>query len=232
MNTNIYRGSIDPNFGFNRLSVGNPFNYYTIQNTYNLGGNRYSTITYRTAPKPQYYNQYILQENKIGLKTNPRAQPMTNVFNLNNSNVLIEQKYNPYYNSNNYPQRMDNVKDLMNYTYSERVPKYSSKTTHPIISNFVPYAANTTLIASGQSNNEANSIPRSSRIPQSKNNIYSSLINNSPFESNNQNAFNNNTIKNNESKAKEINNAFLMADIQLKTKNNITRDSAPLKAKK
>ena len=125
MNTNIYRGSIDPNFGFNRLSIGNPFNYYTIQNTYNLGGNRYSTITYRTAPKPQYYNQYILQENKIGLKTNPRAQPMTNVFNLNNSNVLIEQKYNPYYNSNNYPQRMDNVKDLMNYTYSERVPKYS-----------------------------------------------------------------------------------------------------------
>ena len=232
MNTNIYRSSIDPNFGFNRLSIGNPFNYYTFQNTYNLGGNRYSTITYRTAPKPQYYNQYILQENKIGLKTNPRAEPMTNVFNLNNSNVIIEQKNNPYYNSNNYPQRMDNVKDLMNYTYSERVPKYSSKTTNPIISNFVPYAANTTIKPSGQSNNEANSIPRSSRIPQSKKNIYSSLINNSPFESNNQNVFNNNATKNNENKAKEINNAFLMTDIQLKNNNNITRNSAPLKPKK
>ncbi len=220
MNTNFYyRSSIDPNFGFNRLSIGNPFNYYTTQNMNNVGVSRYSTLTYNTAPKPQYYNLYLLQENKLGLKTNPRAPPMTNVFNLNTANVRSEQKYNPYYNSNNYPQRMDNIKDLMNYTYSERVPKYSMKNPNPIIGNYPPYAKNNAIQPELQRNNIFNSIPRSSRIPQTQQNIYTYFINNTRFEDNYQTVLDNNPTSN-ENKVKEINDGFLTTDIQLKNNNN------------
>ena len=44
---------------------------------------------------------------------------MTNTYDLNTVNVRTEHKYNPYFASNNYPQWMDKVKDLMNYAYNE-----------------------------------------------------------------------------------------------------------------
>ena len=237
MTSNIYfRNTVNPNMGFNRLSVGNPFNYYQT-NTYTYAPFKFSTLTYKTS-RPQYYNQYIIEEKKIGLKTNPKPQPMTNAFNLNTLNLRSEQKYNPYYNPNNYPQRVDNVKDLMNYTYSERVPKYNIKTTNPIIASFTPIPTNNVKkVIIQRTNTTYKSLPIASRIPQTNQNIYKTLINNNKIEyspsvvDNNQiqQLINNNNqqyIIQNEprdrysKKAQQINNAFLTADIQLTNNQN------------
>ena len=106
-----FRNSVNPNFGFNSLSVRNPF-YIISQKNYDIRP-RYSTKTYNT-PKAQYVPQYVLKENNMGLRINPKAPPMTNSFNLNTQALKSEQKYNPYYKPNNYPQRIDNSKDLLN----------------------------------------------------------------------------------------------------------------------
>ena len=227
MNTNIYyRNSVNPNVGFNHLSIANPFNYYT-SNAYTFAPTKYSTISVKT-PKPQYYKQYFLEENKIGLKTNPNPKAMTNAFNINGLTIITEQKDNPYYNPNNYPQRVDNVKDLMNYTYSERVPKYSSK-TNPVITRFSPIPTNTITY---------NNIPIATRIPQTNENIYKTLINNNRNSRNYATVVdnthikqimnnNNGHIKNDNNsgnqyakKVQQINNAFLAADIQLMNNQN------------
>lgn len=243
--TNFYfRNSVNPNFGFNRLSVGNPF-YLISQNIYDMGP-RYSTITYNTI-KDQNFPQNFLKENNVGLRTNPKALPMTNSFNLNTQAMKSEQKYNPYYNPNNYPQRIDNVKDLMNYTYSKRVPKYLTKSVYPTAVNYSPVASKTTQYLPNQRSNTTNSkIPNSSRIPKINENIYNSLINNFietenynggvindnklilneqttndiKIENNkNEQITDNNPISNQYSKKTEqINNAFLSADIQMKNK--------------
>ena len=226
MNTNIYyRNNENPNVGFNRLSIANPFNYYST-NTYSFAPSRYSTISVRT-PKPQFYKQYIIEEKKIGLKTNPNPKPMTNAYNLNTLTIITEQKDNPYYNPNNYPQRVDNVKDLMNYTYSERVPKYSSK-TNPVITRFSSIPTNTITYQN---------IPIATRIPQTNINIYNTLINNNRnsrnygpildnthiqqlINNNNQQIKNDNNLGNQYvKKVQQINNVILPTDIQ--TTNNL-----------
>jgi serine/threonine protein phosphatase PrpC len=241
MATNVlFRNSVNPNFGFNRLSIGNPF--YVIQNNY-IAQPRYSTITY-AIQKPQLVTQYVLSDNKIGLKTNPKAPPMTNTFNLNTAAVKSEKKYNPYYNTNNYPQRVDNVKDLMNYTYSERVPRFPIKSNNPNVTSFTPYVANFGKNINNQTSyTPYTKIPNSSRIPKINENTYNSLINNFRDNIDNNQIINNEQIMDgiqikNESinklilndnklnnqyskKAQEINNAFLSADVRLSTSNNI-----------
>jgi len=146
------------------------------QNKYFTNYSNYSTNTYRT-PRAQYFNNYILEEENKGLKTNPKPLQMTNVYNVSNANVRTEQRYNPYYYDNNYPQRIDNVKDLMNYTYSvNRAPHFmNSKINNTPNQAFNTYS-NSTFNASkvpGQRSNTAGiNIPRSSRIPQNNQKVF------------------------------------------------------------
>ena len=130
MNTHYYmKSSYNPNFRFNKLNIGNPFNFYGYENskTSYLKSN-YTTFTHKT-PRVKMYNDIILEENKVGLKTNPKQPPMTNTYYLNTNVVKTEQKYNPYFAANNYPQWMDKVKDLMNYIYNEEKATIYYKTS-------------------------------------------------------------------------------------------------------
>ena len=177
MNTHYYmKSSYNPNFGFNKLSIGNPFNFYGYENSKNsyLKTN-YSTFTHKT-PRVKMYNDIILEENKVGLKTNPKQPPMTNTYNLNTNVVKTEQKYNPYFAAYNYPQWMDKVKDLMNYTYNEEkatIYYNTSKTNSNDYANgYGTYSQNNLR----RVNNVTNA-PPSSRVPRIDNNIYTSLIN-------------------------------------------------------
>lgn len=194
MTTNFYfKNYFNPNIGFNRLSIDNPFNYYGIptQNKYIISNNvypNYSTNTYRQA-RPLFVNNFILEEENKGLRTNPKPLQMTNVYNLNSENVRNEQKYNPYYYENNYPQRIDNVKDLMNYTYStNRAPRFMNlKTNNPAIQTFNnTYSSNTNNISKvpGQRSNTVGiAIPKSSRIPQNNQKIFNAIYNNYHYQS-------------------------------------------------
>ena len=72
MTTNYYfRNSEIPSYGFNRLSVANPFNYFQT-NTYTYVPSKYSTVTYKTQ-RPQYYNQYIIEEKKKWIKNESKS---------------------------------------------------------------------------------------------------------------------------------------------------------------
>lgn len=215
MSTNYYRNSVNPNIGFNRLSIDNPFNNYNFEKTQNISASQpitYSSNTNKLA-KSQFINdnRYTLEENKLGLRTNPKVLPMTNSFNLNSLNIINEQKYNPYYEPNNYPQRIDNVKDLLNDAYSEnRVPKYSTKTSP--ITDFNHYSFNNLPKSTVQRANTPESVPKSSRIPQVNLNVFkNSEIVSSPIIDDINLIYTNygNTInQSSNNKFKEINNAF------------------------
>ena len=169
MNTNYFlRNSVNPSsLGFNRLSIDNPFNNYTASNQQS----KYSPNN--KISKSQYinFNRLTLEENKTGLRTNPKPIPMTHSYNLNTINVLNEQKYNPYYDSNNYPQRIDSVKDLMNDAYSqERVPKYNIRTEPS--DNYRHYMQR---LNGQRANTPSSKVPQSSRIPIMSQNVFSSL---------------------------------------------------------
>ena len=222
MTANInLRNSVNPSGGFNRLSIDNPFNNYTssTQPSKFSSNNNNNNIS-----KSQYYNfnRIMLEENKTGLRTNPKPIPMTHSYNLNTINVLNEQKYNPYYDPNNYPQRIDNVKDLMNDAYSQErgVPKITNKTAPS--DNYRHYMQKT----NSQKPNKPTSskVPESSRIPVRNQNVFTSLMNNTSNNSNqsvtdspliedinsvfplhnDKTTYNNNNNK----KFQEINNAF------------------------
>lgn len=193
MTTNFYfKNNYNPNIGFNRLSIDNPFNYYGMptQTKYIISNNtnysNYATNTYRIS-RPQFINNFILEEENKGLKTNPKPLQMTNVYNVNSINVRNEEKYNPYYYENNYPQRIDNVKDLMNYTYStNRAPKFMNSKNNPTIQTFNTYSSNTNNISKvpGQRSNTAGiTIPRSSRIPQNNQKVFNTIYNNYHYQS-------------------------------------------------
>ena len=239
MNNRHYKNILSPNLGYNQLSVGNPFNYYIESNNSGLETRKYSTKTVGDKT-PNFYNQYFLEENKLGLKTNPKAPPMTNTFNLNTHIVRSEKKNNPYYNINNYPQRRDDVKDLMNYAYSERVPRYSVKSGNPFVGEFDLYTNK-----DGQQDNSGSSkIPISSRIPQTGQNIYNSLINNNITQENydstiikntqiTKNLQNNDNILNNSHQysevAKNLNNIFSSPNFQQKNIEFINEQNPLLK---
>ena len=141
MKSNYYQKSyVNPNFGFNKLSVENPFNFYGLENSKNSYRKpNYGTMTFSTQ-RGKIYNDIILEENKVGVKTNPKQPPMTNTYNLNTVSVRTEQKYNPYFPSYNYPQWMDKVKDLMNYSYNEeKAPIYYSVDNNQSSGNNVYY---------------------------------------------------------------------------------------------
>ena len=208
MNTNYYtRTTLNSNLGFNKLSPSNPFNNYGYENSKNSFEKPiYSTYTHRV-PRTKMYDNIILQENKVGIKTNPKQPPMTNTYNLNTVNVKTEQKYNPYFAPYNYPQWMDKVKDLMNYTYNEeKAPIYyaADKTENDYDNNFDQYGQKN-IIKEIRKENLMTNVPPSSRVPKVDNNIYSYLVNkNYHYFANNNNYLNQNighninTINNNQ----------------------------------
>lgn len=189
---------VNPNFGFNKLSVGNPFNFYGYENSKNsFRKPNYGTLTHKV-PRVKMYNDTILEENKIGLKTNPKQPPMTNTYNLNTVTVRTEQKYNPYFAANNYPQWMDKVKDLMNYTYNEeKAPIYYAANTIGD-ENYGIYGQNNLINGIKKADNITYA-PLSSRVPKIDNNIYSSLTNKmyNNTEKNQSNIIENNNYYNN-----------------------------------
>ena len=192
---------VNPNFGFNRLSVGNPFNFYGYEKSKNsLDKPNYGTITHKV-PRVKMYNDVILEENKIGLKTNPKQPPMTNTYNLNTVTVRTEQKYNPYFAANNYPQWMDKVKDLMNYTYNEEKAPiyYAADTTNNENGNNYGYYGQNNITNGTKKNGTITYAPLSSRVPKLEKNIYSSLTNNkyNNIENNQNNTIENNNYYNN-----------------------------------
>ena len=91
MSSRYYKNILSPNLGYNQLSVENPFNYYIDGNDTGLGTSKYSIKTV-ASKTPNYHNPYLLEENKLGLKTNPKALPMTNAFNLNTHIIRSEKK--------------------------------------------------------------------------------------------------------------------------------------------
>ena len=148
--------NINPTGGFNRLSLGNPFNNFSREfNTAYLSQNK------------DKFNEMNLEENKIGLKTTPHPPLMTNSLNINDSNIVSEQKFNPYYNPDNYPQRIDSVKDLMNNSYHEiRVPNPSNNN-----------------IQRDSNQKFHGEMPPSSRVPMVEKNVFQKSMNNSPITS-------------------------------------------------
>ena len=202
MSTIYYQKNVvNPNFGFNRLSVGNPFNFYGYEKSKNsLDKPNYGTITHKV-PRVKMYNDVILEENKIGLKTNPKQPPMTNTYNLNTVTVRTEQKYNPYFAANNYLQWMDKVKDLMNYTYNEEKAPiyYAADTTNNENGNNYGYYGQNNITNGTKKNGTITYAPLSSRVPKLENNIYSSLTNNkyNNIENNQNNTIENNNYYNN-----------------------------------
>ena len=221
MNISFLRSIIDPNFGFNRTSVGNPINYLPVERNYYIGGTKYSSIPLKTPLSPNY-NQLNFEDNRIGIKTNPMPSPMTNIFNLNRDSVRAEENNNLYYNTNNYPQRMDNFKDLMNYE-SEKIPRYQLKSIIPSSTSYTPYSMKTRSRFADIRPNSLNSrVPISSRIPQiQKNNYINSLINDYKITDNyreegldnnykiNNEENNNNTLMINRNNSQIINRNFL-----------------------
>ena len=181
---------VNPNFGFNKLSVANPFNFYGLENTKNIYGKpNYGTFTHNTQRGKIYYD-FILEENKQGVKTNPKQPPMTNTYDLNTVNVRTEQKYNPYFASNNYPQWMDKVKDLMNYGYNEEKATIYYTTDKPY-NNENDYYGQTNISKETKKYNTMSHAPLSSRVPKIEKNIYSTFTNkNYHYVENNKNNLN------------------------------------------
>ena len=183
---------INPNFGFNKLSVENPFNFYGLENSKDIYGKpNYETFTHNTQ-RGKIYNDFILEENKQGVKTNPKQPPMTNTYDLNTVNVRTEQKYNPYFASYNYPQWMDKVKDLMNYGYNEEKATIYYTTDKPF-NNENDYYGQTNITNGTKKYNTMSHAPLSSRVPKIEKNIYSTFTNkNYYFDENNKNDLNQN----------------------------------------
>ena len=209
---NLYYSTIlSPNLGYNNLNIAYPFSYLIVGNNYGIETNKYSTVTLRNSI-PQYYNQYTLEENNLRIKTNPyqNSPSMRNTFNLN-KNITNQQnnnRYNSLNSSNNYSERKIHIRNLKNYSFNDRKPKYSVISMNPTISNFSPYSPkNIQQINSVNSKKPISLL--SPRIPIKRINLYNSFIN----SINNENTKNydlelkdNNQILNNTQTTNDIQN--------------------------
>lgn len=192
MNTNYYtKNMINPSFGFNKLSVGNPFNDYKYEDSKNSFSQQdYSAFTHNV--------KNTLIHKNLGIKVNPEQHPMTNYYNLKTKKVQKEQKYNPYFSTDIYPQWNDRVKDLMNYTYNE---------VNSPIYNDINDTNNDNYNLYSQNNINIDNAPQSSRVPKVDDNIYSSLVTqNFHFIGNHKNNSNQSDDYNNLNYTNEINN--------------------------
>ena len=218
MNEEFFRKSIDASFGFNHLGIEKPTYYNPTENNYGQITSKYLTMTVST-PRPQYYNGFIIDENKIEVNSNLKAPSFINPFNLNEDNTLNEQNNYIQYNENNYIRNLDNY-NLTNFAYSEGIINYGTKEITPSVINFDIFE-----MINGQK------LTNLEEIPQNNQTCYNFLINNYNYNtmdnydigilnntefmnnSNNIEILNeNNNLYSNESY--EINNAFLSTDIQ------------------
>ena len=183
-----YSTILTPNIGYNQLSIAYPFSYLIVGNNLDMEPNKYSTISLETTT-PQYYNQYILEGKNLGLKTIQNSPKMRNAFNLNTSIITNENKnnrYNGVISPNNYTQRKNTIKNLKNFGFSDRNPRYAVRSVNPMISTISPYSPkNIQQIHSANSKK-----PISRRISIKGINLYNSFINA------NNNGNNNPTTKN------------------------------------
>ena len=217
-----YSTILTPKVGYNQLSIAYPFSYLIVGD--NMETNKYSTISLETT-FPQYYNQYILKENYLGLKTIPNTPSRRNTFNSNINFITSEKRNYPYnrvISPNNYIQRKNNIKNLKNYGFNDRNPRYSVRTMNPMFSALSPYSPKNI-----QQINSANSKKLiSPRIPIKGINLYSSFINANNNENNNVTSKNYNLeiLDNN----KTLNNTQMKNNIQNNEtilKNNATNFS-------
>ena len=217
-----YSTILTPKVGYNQLSIAYPFSYLIVGD--NMETNKYSTISLETT-FPQYYNQYILKENYLGLKTIPNTPSRRNTFNSNINFITSEKRNYPYnrvISPNNYFQRKNNIKNLKNYGFNDRNPRYSVRTMNPMFSALSPYSPKNI-----QQINSANSKKLiSPRIAIKGINLYSSFINANNNENNNVTSKNYNLeiLDNN----KTLNNTQMKNNIQNNEtilKNNATNFS-------
>lgn len=217
-----YSTILTPKVGYNQLSIAYPFSYLIVGD--NMEINKYSTISLETT-FPQYYNQYILKENYLGLKTIPNTPSRRNTFNSNINFITSEKRNYPYnrvISPNNYIQRKNNIKNLKNYGFNDRNPRYSVRTMNPMFSALSPYSPKNI-----QQINSANSKKLiSPRIPIKGINLYSSFINANNNENNSVTSKNYNLeiLDNN----KTLNNTQMKNNIQNNEtilKNNATNFS-------
>ena len=211
-----YRTILTPSLGYNQLNVAYPYSYLIVGNNMGMESNKYSTVTLETT-FPQNYNQYILEENNLGLKTIPNSPTSRNTFNSNINFITSEQKNNPYnriISPNNYIQRKNNIKNLKNYAFNDRNPRYSVRSMNPIFSALSPYSPkNVQQIISANSKKLI-----SPRIPIKGINLYSSFINannneNNSVTSKNYNLEildNNKTLNNTQMKINILNNETIL----------------------
>ena len=217
-----YSTILTPKVGYNQLSIAYPFSHLIVGD--NMEINKYSTISLETT-FPQYYNQYILKENYLGLKTIPNTPSRRNTFNSNINFITSEKRNYPYnrvISPNNYIQRKNNIKNLKNYGFNDRNPRYSVRTMNPMFSALSPYSPKNI-----QQINSANSKKLiSPRIPIKGINLYSSFINANNNENNSVTSKNYNLeiLDNN----KTLNNTQMKNNIQNNEtilKNNATNFS-------
>lgn len=217
-----YSTILTPKVGYNQLSIAYPFSYLIVGD--NMETNKYSTISLETT-FPQYYNQYILKENYLGLKTILNTPSRRNTFNSNINFITSEKRNYPYncvISPNNYIQRKNNIKNLKNYGFNDRNPRYSVRTMNPMFSALSPYSPKNI-----QQINSANSKKLiSPRIPIKGINLYSSFINANNNENNSVTSKNYNLeiLDNN----KTLNNTQMKNNIQNNEtilKNNATNFS-------
>ena len=165
------------------------------QINYDFGVSNYSTSTFNPS-KPQYYNQYFQEENKIDGNYTPKA-------------AFMATNFNDVYNNK---QIINNTDNLINYT-KETTPKYSTKTTNPNISNFNLYNLDGFNIQS--SNSIDNSL---SNINNNENN-YNFMINDYQTSDNYLNNIKKeytNEVDNNQI----INDLYLNNNIEIVNENN------------
>ena len=136
---------------------GNSFNSYLLDNysISDVGKNNYSTSTFNPS-KSQYNNQYFQEENKIDIDYIPK----TTISTSNNYDGTYEHHI------------INNTGNLTNYNY-ETIPKYSTKTSNPNISNFRIYNSKETNI---QETNLIDNILSNTNNNEYENN-YDSLFN-------------------------------------------------------
>ena len=239
MTTNFYFNNNIANTRQNSFNTANPLYYYQMENNQDNFGvtqSKFSNTTFRT-PKAQYLNPYVVEGNNIGLKTSPNVVPMTNAFNIGD-----ERKNNHFFNPNNYQQRLSNIKNVRNITFSaEKIPRYSTKTNNISLPNFSPFSldfspkitiprAVSPKIENQNPNSTNPNIPRplanaqnniinptivnnNQNTPKITNNIQ--IINETKLENEEPKINNNNEDNDNTKKTQEINNAVLTTNIQI-----------------
>lgn len=122
-------------YGHNIESIDNPFNDFGAvydpyhPKTYNKFFEQKKNNVYDYSNKEVIYtnleqNNFLLNERRIGRKTNPAVNFITNTYNIAQDS-LFNQDFIPTHVYENYPQRVDHISEILNYGYRENTAGYS-----------------------------------------------------------------------------------------------------------